>query len=69
MDMVSYDGSFEGLLTAVFEVYEYKISEPFICKNGAATGSLFGNTHEVRPDKIKADRVYKKLKEKLTKSD
>ena len=28
MTTVIYDGSFEGLLTAVFEIYEYKINDP-----------------------------------------
>ncbi|MEO7048005.1 MAG: TIGR03915 family putative DNA repair protein [Ferruginibacter sp.] len=66
MNIVIYDGSFEGLLTAVFEIYEYKISEPFICKKNENSGSLFGNIHEAISDKIKFARVYKKLKDKLT---
>jgi probable DNA metabolism protein len=63
---MDYDGSFEGLLTAIFEIYEYKIATPFICVEGNASGSLFGETHHVITDKIKAQRVYKKLQEKLT---
>ncbi|MEO5945117.1 MAG: TIGR03915 family putative DNA repair protein [Ferruginibacter sp.] len=66
MNIVIYDGSFEGLLTAVFEIYEYKILEPFICKENENSGSLFGNIHEAKSDKIKFARVYKKLKDKLT---
>lgn len=68
MNIVLYDGSFEGLLTAVFEIYEYKIQQPCICKNAEATGSLFGVTHVVHTDTYKSDRVYKKLQDKLSKN-
>ena len=66
MNILSYDGSFEGLLTAIFEVYEYKIHDPSIVKKDMLTGSLFGNVHEVFSDQVKSARVYKKLKDKLT---
>jgi probable DNA metabolism protein len=66
MNIVAYDGSFEGLLTAIFEIYEYKISLPFICKKEENSGSLFGNMHEVNSDMEKFDWVHKKLKDKLT---
>ncbi|CAN5605953.1 TIGR03915 family putative DNA repair protein [soil metagenome] len=66
MNTVMYDGTFEGLLTAVFEIYEYKISQPQICVEGCATGSLFGDAHKVITDKNKSERVYVKLKERLT---
>ncbi|MGN6494093.1 MAG: TIGR03915 family putative DNA repair protein [Agriterribacter sp.] len=60
-----YDGSFEGLLTAIFEVYEYKFKDPSIVKEGAAA-SLFGKTHTVHSSAEKAERVWKKLQEKLS---
>ncbi|MEO7563105.1 MAG: TIGR03915 family putative DNA repair protein [Ferruginibacter sp.] len=66
MNIVSYDGSFEGLLTAVFEIYEYKISDPQIVNKSQAAASLFGETHHVQTDPDKSKRVYKKLKDKLT---
>ena len=66
MTTVVYDGSLEGLLTAVFEIYEYKISDPAIYDAGRAATSLFGNAHMVTTDKIKCERVYKKLQQKLT---
>ena len=64
MNIVVYDGSFEGFLTATFEVYEYKIEQPFICKEG--TASLFGNIHHILSNEKKCKRVYEKLKERLT---
>lgn len=67
MNIVIYDGGFEGLLSAVFEIYEYKIEQPFICKDvTASSGSLFGKVHHIKTDKVKSSRVFKKLKNKLT---
>lgn len=66
MRPVIYDGSFEGLLTAIFEIYEYRIAQPSIMSNSRATTSLFGNLHHVHSDKNKAERVLKKLQQKLT---
>ncbi len=66
MNPVIYDGSFEGLMTAVFEIYEYKIASPQIVNGESETGSLFGNIHHVHTNPIKAARVNKKLKQKLT---
>lgn len=61
MTVVVYDGSFEGLFTAVFEIYEYRINEPDISRQAVSNGSLFGNTHVVTTNTAKANRVYTKL--------
>lgn len=66
MHAVVYDGSFEGLLTAIFEIYEYKIADPLIFSDGKAKASLFGKTHCSVSQKDKAARVWKKLKEKIS---
>ncbi|RZJ97958.1 MAG: DUF4130 domain-containing protein, partial [Flavobacterium sp.] len=66
MVMVGYDGTFEGLLSAVFEIYEYKLSQPSIVQSLNLNGSLFGQTHDVITHRDKSNRVYKKLKDKLT---
>ena len=66
MNMVVYDGSFEGLLSAVFEIYEYKIMDACIVKKELLNGSLFGQVHDVVSDHQKSKRVYQKLKDKLT---
>jgi probable DNA metabolism protein len=63
-----YDGSFEGLFTAVFEVYEYKIDQPSVTKTTAVTGSLFSNVHTVITNTDKANRVIKKLKAAISTS-
>ena len=63
---VIYNGSFENFFTAVFEVYEYKIKEADIQKEGTATTSLFTAPHIVQEDKSKAARVIKALQQKIT---
>jgi probable DNA metabolism protein len=66
MTIVVYDGSFAGLLTAFFEVYEYKFEQVFIQRIEGVNGSLFGMLHTVITDEGKSKRVYKKLQERLT---
>jgi probable DNA metabolism protein len=65
MTIVVYDGSFAGLLTAVFEVYEYKFTAANICRENIS-GSLFGTTHTVTTNITKSQRVYKKLQDRLS---
>lgn len=62
---VIYNGSFENFFTAVFEIYEYKIVQSDIQRDGLSNASLFG-AHIVSENKNKAARVIKKLKEKIT---
>jgi len=66
MNIVIYDGSFEGLMTAIYEIYEYKIKQPNIVNSNTQTGILFGSIHKVQTNKNKTVRVFKKLKDKLT---
>lgn len=67
MTIVQYDGSFEGLLSAIFEVYEYKIKQASIAVE-EGTYSLFGSLHRVQTDTTKAERVLKTLEQKLSKT-
>ena len=67
MDIVVYDKSFDGFLTAVFDVYEYKLKNPMIYTEGNARSSLFGTHHIVHTDKEKSERVWSKLDMKLSK--
>lgn len=61
-----YDGSFEGFLSAVFTVYEEKLSHVDIQKEGTVQASFFGESEAVITDKAKADRVWNGLQKKLT---
>jgi len=68
MKVVVFDGSFNGFLTTVFEVYEYKMAQPAINRQDAANGSLFGEYHEVSTNSEKTKRVLLKLEQKLSKT-
>ena len=63
-----YDHSFEGFLTAVFEVYEYKYNEVKIVKQDFYEPVMFSQTYQVITNTDKAQRVLKKL-EKIIKTD
>jgi probable DNA metabolism protein len=66
MKYVCYDGSYEGLLTSIFEVYEYKIDNPWITAIEKMPASLFAENHHVHTDTSKAERVFKRLQQKLS---
>ncbi len=67
MQQMIFDGSWYGLLTAVFEVYEYRFSEVKITRTGQ-TASLFSAPHEVHTLAEKAKRVLKQMHSKIGKS-
>lgn len=66
MTTLHYDGSFGGLLTAIFEVYERKLREVRVVKSGTATPDVFGHSQEVFTDEGKAKRVWAGLGKKLS---
>jgi probable DNA metabolism protein len=68
MKTVLYDGTFEGFLTTVFEVYEYKLTQPQIKRGAVTDGSLFGDMHVVQTNSEKAKRVLTKLEQKISKT-
>lgn len=63
---VVFDGSFDGLLTAIFEVYEYKHKLVNVVHEQHYQSSMFDVIHLVRTDDTKAARVWKGLKQKLS---
>lgn len=63
MQQIVFDGTWNGLLTAIFEVYEYKFKAVSIARVGN-TASLFSEAHTVITQAEKAERVRKQL-EKL----
>lgn len=68
MKPVLYDGTFEGFLTTVFEVYEYKMAQPEIRRGNVTDGSLFGDVHLVQTNSEKAKRVLAKLEQKISRT-
>lgn len=65
MTLLSYDNTFEGFLTAVFEIFEFKYPNPKIIKQIDAQQNIFSNPIEIITDTVKADRVMKKLNDQL----
>ncbi|QTD37017.1 TIGR03915 family putative DNA repair protein [Polaribacter batillariae] len=63
-----YDGSFEGFLSCVFYVFEYKIEKVKIQNEFVVQNSLFSENQTVITHKEKADRVWKGLKNKASKN-
>ncbi len=57
-----YDGTFDGFLTCVFNVYELKLNSVTFQRPNHVQESLFGNSTEIPTDLEKADRVWKGIK-------
>lgn len=61
-----YDGGFEGLMTAIFEIFEYRISSAnIIPENRSSQLDLFSERREVITQPKKAIRVLNKIEENL----
>lgn len=61
-----YDGSFEGLLTAVFEIYERKLDRVTLQQGEWFSSALFEDILPIETNEAKANRVLKGLRKKLS---
>jgi probable DNA metabolism protein len=68
MTQVIYDGTYEGWITAVFEIYEYKLKDIVFAKNEASADLLFSTNHIVITDEVKVKRVLSGLQKRLSKN-
>ena len=66
MMILIYDGSWNGLLTAVFEAYERRLSNALIEREQYHQPSVFHSTLHVYADDTKAQRVWKGLQAYLS---
>lgn len=64
--ILTYDGTFDGFLTCVFQVYDLKLYQVTIQRKDEAQASLFGNSEDIITDLEKADRVWKGVKKKTS---
>lgn len=62
----AYDGSFEGFLTVIFDVYERKAWPDKIVNQQRVQPSLFATSIPVITDEEKADRVWRGLLRKIS---
>lgn len=68
MTTLLYDGSFDGLFTAVFEVFEYRYKDvEIICREKFHQENMFADIHEVITQHEKAERVLSKLEKQIGK--
>jgi probable DNA metabolism protein len=66
MENIIYDGTFHGLLTAIFEVYEHKFKDVNISTEKHVQPGFFGQQHIVETEIRKSERVWTGLKSKLS---
>lgn len=64
MKIILYDGSFEGLLTSVFEVFEYKfVNAEIVAEQNFSTENLFTEQHHVFTNAEYSARVLSKIEQ------
>lgn len=68
MTQIIYDGTYEGWVTAVFEIYEYKLKDIVFAQNEASADLLFSTNHIVITDEVKVKRVLSGLQKRLSKN-
>ena len=61
-----FDGTFEGLLTSVFEYYERKPGKVQLIDAARFQPTILGDETEIISDEVKANRVWNGLKKKLS---
>ncbi|WP_214070317.1 TIGR03915 family putative DNA repair protein [Mucilaginibacter sp. dw_454] len=66
MTTLFYDGTFEGLLTVIFEIYDRKLSVVRLFKGQQQAGAMFGEKLDVITNEVYATRVLKGLRKKLS---
>jgi probable DNA metabolism protein len=66
MTIYLYDGSFDGLLCAIYESYYHKDKPQDIKKVIGFGGSLFAKTYTVETQKEKAQKVARSIQEKIS---
>lgn len=64
--VLTYDGSFEGLLCCIFAAYEQKLNILDIQPLDHQSGRLFAEILDIHTEKRKAERVWKSLKNKTS---
>ncbi|MCI0921315.1 TIGR03915 family putative DNA repair protein [Sphingobacterium rhinopitheci] len=64
-----FDGSFQGLLTCVFEAFEFKDVSVRICEEQSYSADMFSQTRTIITNQTKAERIWKGLSKHLKKSE
>jgi len=64
---VMYDGTFEGFLTAIFEIYDQKITPVAITGSKEHQAYLFAEEMTVTTNEVQSDRVWNAIKKLVSK--
>ncbi|MEF9476690.1 TIGR03915 family putative DNA repair protein [Chryseobacterium sp. 1B4] len=68
MTTLLYDGSFDGLFTAIFEVFEYRYEDvEIVSRERIHQENIFADIHEVITQTDKSERVLYKLEQNIGK--
>jgi probable DNA metabolism protein len=68
MTALYYDGTFEGLLTAIYEIYDRKLALVKLNKGEPQAGAMFEDTLNIITNEAYGGRVLKGLRQKLSPS-
>jgi len=66
MTRLIYDGTFEGLLTAIFEIYERRLTHVKLVRGEHYSTALFEDLIKINTDDARAGRVLKGLRQKMS---
>jgi probable DNA metabolism protein len=66
MTTMLYDGSFEGFLTVIFEIYNHKLLPEKIASKERYQPHIFDTTEDIGTDEEKAKRVWSGLCKKIS---
>src|SRR6476660_4844118 len=66
MHTLLYDGTFDGFLSAVFDVYYYKFEAPEIVKEEVFKGTIFEKVHHVSTNTKHSARVWAGLAKRIS---
>ena len=66
MTRLIYDGTFEGILTAVFEIYERRLTHVLMETGEFYSTALFEDLINVITDEARAGRVLNGLRKKIS---
>jgi len=64
MNLILYDHTFEGLLTAIHDILELNIIPDKIVGNKHFQNDLFANNYEIVTDQVKFETIWNAVKEK-----
>lgn len=66
MQAILYDGTFEGFLSAVFDVYYYKFEDVHVVDASAFNGNIFEKVHTVTTNQKHSARVWTGLGKRVS---